>query len=216
MFNEAKKILISLGMIILILLVAGLAKPLLASVRCETQYEGEVCWEMLLELDKRVWDPEDGEFKDNLVNTDDYKFSPGEEITYQLTIKNTGEKMIDKINVKDYLPSYLRYVSGDHEFEIYNLDAGQSVVKEFKAAVVNNEYLPDQEVICDANTSNWAKAWSDDDYDDDTAQICIKKKVLGVKVIEELPPTGPQTGILLLGFSLLSGLTGLSLIKKGI
>lgn len=208
-----KLIVITSALIFLVSLFV--AKNALAIIRCETQYEGEVCWEIRLEINKEVWNPAKNEFADNLVditgtNPDIYKFAPGEEITYQLTVKNVGDEKLDKVNVKDYLPDYLTFVSGDHEFEIYDLDVDESVTKEFKAKVVNEENLPNVSPICDDNTRNRARAWTDDLSDEDTAQICIVRKVLAA----ELPPTGPQNAILLLGFSLLSGLTGISLLRK--
>lgn len=191
-----------------------LAKNALAIVRCETQYEGEVCREIDLLLDKKVWDPKNGEFKDNLVgiSADIYKFAPGEEITFKLRIKNVGEEKFDKVYVKDTLPDYFELVSGDLEFEIDDLDPDEEVEREFKVKVKSEESLPNESLICDTNTTNRAKTWSGDEADEDSSQVCVARKVLAA----ELPPTGPQNAILLLGLSLLSGLTGLSLIKKGI
>ena len=191
-----------------------LAKNSLAIVRCETQYEGEVCREIELLLDKKVWDPKNGEFKDNLVgvSADIYKFAPGEEITFRLKIKNVGDEKFDKVYVKDTLPDYFELVSGDLEFEIVDLDPDEEVEREFKIKVKSEENIPNESPICDTNTTNRAKAWSGDEVDEDTSQVCIARKVLAA----ELPPTGPQNTILLLGFSLLSGLTGISLIKRSI
>jgi len=191
-----------------------LAKNSLAIVRCETQYEGEVCREIELLLDKKVWDPKNSEFKDNLVgvSADIYKFAPGEEITFRLKIKNVGDEKFDKVYVKDTLPDYFELVSGDLEFEIDDLDPDEEVEREFKVKVKSEENIPNQSPICDTNTTNRAKAWSGDEVDEDSSQVCIARKVLAA----ELPPTGPQNTLLLLGFSLLSGLTGISLIKKGV
>ena len=187
-------------------------KNSLAIVRCETQYEGEVCKEIELLLDKKVWDPKDGAWDDNIVglSVDIYKFAPGEEITFRLKIKNVGDEKFDKVYVKDTLPDYFELVSGDLEFEIDDLDPDEEVEREFKVRVKPQENLPNQSPICDTNTTNRAKAWSGDEVDEDSSQVCIARKVLAA----ELPPTGPQNALLLLGFSLLSGLTGISLIKK--
>ncbi len=191
-----------------------LAKNAKAIVRCETQYEGEVCREIELLLDKKVWDPKNSEFKDNLVgvSANIYKFAPGEEITFRLKIKNVGDEKFDKVYVKDTLPDYFELVSGDLEFEIDDLDPDEEVEREFKVRVKSVENLPNESPICDTNTTNRAKAWSGDEVDEDSSQVCIARKVLAA----ELPPTGPQNTILLLGFSLLSGLTGISLIKRSI
>lgn len=187
------------------------AKPLLAIVRCETQYEGEVCREIELLLDKKVWDPKNSEFKDNLVgvSADIYKFAPGEEITFKLKIKNVGDEKFDKVYVEDTLPEYFELVSGDLEFEIDDLDPDEEVEREFKVKVKSEENIPNESLICNSKTTNRAKAWSGDEVDEDSSQICISRKVLAA----ELPPTGPQNSLILLGISLLSGLTGISLLK---
>jgi len=187
------------------------AGSVLAIVRCETQYEGEVCKEIDLLLDKKVWDPYHSEFKDNLVgvSADIYKFAPGEEITFKLKIKNVGDEKFDKVYVKDTLPNYFELVSGDLEFEIDDLDPDEEVEREFKVKVKAEENIPNESLICDSKTTNRAKAWSGDEVDEDSSQICISRKVLAA----ELPPTGPQNSLILLGISLLSGLTGISLLK---
>ena len=211
------KKLIAITSALLFVASLSLAKNALAIVRCETQYEGEVCREIKLELNKEVLNPAKGEFANNLVdvtglNTDIYKFASGEEITFKLKIKNVGDEKFDKVYVKDTLPEYFELVSGDLEFEIDDLDPGEEVEREFKVRVKSEENIPNQSPICDTNTTNRAKAWSGDESDEDSSQVCIARKVLAA----ELPPTGPQNAFLLLGFSLLSGLTGISLIKKRI
>jgi len=205
-----RKIIVLLLTLIFWLFCAGVGSAL-AIVRCETQYEGEVCKEIDLLLNKKVWDPKNNEFKDNLVgvSADIYKFAPGEEITFKLKIKNVGDEKFDKVYVKDTLPDYFELVSGDLEFEIDDLDPDEEIEREFKVKVKPEENIPNESLICDSNTTNRAKAWSGDEVDEDSSQICISRKVLAA----ELPPTGPQNSLILLGISLLSGLTGISLLK---
>jgi uncharacterized repeat protein (TIGR01451 family) len=204
MMNETKKTLLSLGLVVLGLLVLALAKPLFASVRCETTYEGEVCYKIELMLDKKVWDPGTEAFVENL-GTGDYKFAPGDEIAFQIKVKNLSDEAIENIDVRDYLPEYLEHLSGDLSYKISRLEVDESEEREVKVRVVSAEEFPDDKLAC---VINKAEAWTDDDQDEDTAQVCIEEKVKAA-VVEELPPTGPHYGILLLGVSMLSGLAGL-------
>ena len=182
----------------------------LAAVRCETQYGGgETCVRTgELQIDKEVWDPEDGKFVDNLWIASDYKFAPGEEITFRLKIKNVGDATFDTVHVVDTLPSHLELTSGDLDFYINNLDPGETEEREIRAKVVPADQFPsNQSLICEVNT---AEVWSDDEKDKDTSQVCMEEKVLGVKV---LPPTGPKNWPTALFALLLFGVTGVYWLK---
>ncbi|MCJ7792610.1 MAG: hypothetical protein MUP45_01365 [Candidatus Marinimicrobia bacterium] len=182
-----------------------MAKPILAT--CDEQYGG-VCKELELQIDKKIWDPANNSFKENL-GIHDYKFGPDEEITFKLKIKNTGDEKFDEVHVKDYLPDYLLQLSGDFDFTLYDLDPDEEVEKEIKVKVVSASEFPDgQSIICVVNT---AEAWNDEEKDKDTAQVCLEEKVLGVT---ELPPTGPENWFILLGLSVTSALIGLFLLNK--
>lgn len=203
-----KKALKTLPILISVLALLFVARPALAAIRCETYYEGEVCVRTgELQIDKEVWDIEDGLFVDNMGLTD-YKFAPGEEITFKLKIKNVGDETFNKVYVKDTLPDYLKLISGDLEFEIDDLSPGETEEREFKARVVSADKFPnDKTIICVVNT---AETWSGDESDKDTAQVCLEKKVLGVEI---LPPTGPENWLIFLSFIILSGLFGIYLIR---
>lgn len=206
-----KKILKTLPILVFILAMLFVAKPILAAVRCETNYYGEVCVRTgELQIDKEVWDVEDGLWVDNM-GLYDYKFAPKDyetkEITFELKIKNVGDKTFDKVYVKDTLPDYLELISGDLEFEIDDLDPGETEKREIKVRVVSADQFPDGATICVVNTG---EVWSGDEKDKDTAQVCLEEKVLGVVV---LPPTGPKNWQIILSLSLLTGLVGLYLRK---
>lgn len=208
-----KKILNTLPILALTLALFFIAKPILAAVRCEAQYGGgEVCVRTgELQIDKEVWDLQDNRYEDNLyLTSEDYQFGPGEIVTFILKITNVGDKTFDKVYVKDTLPEYLVLESGDLEFEIDNLDPGETEERTFEAKVVSADEFPDGATICVVNT---AETWSGDEKDKDTAQVCIEEKVLGVTV---LPPTGPENWLILLSLSLLTGLVGVYLRKFSI
>jgi len=200
-----------------ILIVAALfivlplvVKPAKAIIRCDNQYE-EVCREIRLEIDKEVWDPYDERFEENLfLDAENYVFGPGEIIRFKIKVTNVGDETFNKVYVEDYLPDYLVLESGDLSYEIENLEPGETDVKEFEARVVSSEEFPDNTTICEDNR---AKTWSGDESDENTAEVCLREKVLGV---EELPPTGPENWFIILSFSLLAGLVGVFLRKFSI
>ncbi len=186
-----------------------LARPSLASVRCETQYGGgQVCIKTgELQINKKVWDPQSKTFVDNLGITS-YKFTAKEEITFQIEVKNVGDKTFDKVNIQDTLPNYLELSSGELSFEIDNLEPGETETREIKAKVVSINQLPnDKTLICNVNN---VEGWANDEKDKDTAQICIEKRVLG---ITNLPPTGPKGWLIASLLSLLSGTLAIYFLK---
>lgn len=189
--------------------LAFFGKNAQAAVRCETQYGGgQVCVRTgELQIDKKVWHPQNKLFVDNL-GIFDYKFAPGEEAIFQLNIKNVGDATFDKVTVQDTLPPYFELTSGSLSFEISDLTPGETETREIRARVVSAEKIPnDKTVICNVNT---AEVWSGDNRDRDTSQVCLEKKVLGVAVF---PPTGPQGWWVVLLSSLITGATGIYLLK---
>jgi len=187
-------------------LLTSVVKPIWAAVRCETYYEGEICVRTgELQIDKEVWDVEDGLWVDNMGITD-YKYAPGEQFTFKLKIKNVGDETFDKVYVKDTLPDYLELVSGDLSFEISDLAVGETEEREFKVRVVSTDKFPsDKTTLCVVNTG---ETWSGDEKDKDTAQVCLARKVLGA-----LPPTGPENSLIILFSSILLGVAGIYLLR---
>lgn len=194
---------------------AGLfLSPAYAAVRCETQYGGrEVCVRTgQLQIDKEVLNPQENKFVDNL-GLSDHKFAPGEEITFKLKVKNVGDATFNKVSVTDTLPSLLELTSGSTSFEISDLTVGEIEEREIKAKVTASGNFPqDKTIVCVINT---AEAGSGSENDRDTAQVCLGRKVVGPApaVAPIIPPTGPEDWLPLLVLSLLTGATGLYLIK---
>jgi len=195
------------------------SKPALSAIRCETQYGGEeVCVKIgELYINKEVKNPDTGLFVDNLFLSDpDPKFTPGQEVTFRLTIKNTGHEKFDKVYVKDVLPEFVEFVSGpgsynsasrEITFDIENLEPDQTEEKEIVAKVVTADKLPANKYC----VVNYAEVKNDQESDKDTAQICIEKEVLGVTTI---PVTGPDNLLLFSFLSLIPALSGLFLVRK--
>lgn len=167
-------------------------------------------------IDKQVKDPfQKGDvFVENL-GVSDYHFSPGEEIIFKIKVKNTGNTTFSKVEVKDILPQYVDFVlgSGDVNKDIRQITFTHGELKpdevwefNFTARVFSANEVPDtQAVFC---LINKAQAEANGQYDEDTAQVCLEKKVLGVQ-----PPAGAD--ILPLGISFLSiSCLGLYLKRK--
>lgn len=169
-----------------------------AAVRCETQYGGtQVCVTTgQLQVDKEVFDPQNKKYVDNL-GINDYKFSPGELISFRISIKNVGDATLGNIAVTDIPQAgFLDLVTGALNFNLTNLAPGETRQQELKLRVVDESKLPQNNVICIINA---AEASADSNKDRDTAQLCLERKVLGVQA-KELPRTGlPVAALALVG-----------------
>lgn len=161
-------------------------------------------------IDKEVKDPNSGNFVDNL-GINDYKFSAGQEVEFRLTIKNTGDKTLNHLDVKDIFPSYIDFISGPGSwdsntrtlsFDFEDLDPGESRDFGLRGKVVVENDLPEGRTC----VTNKGQVWANGEYDEDTAGICIERKV------EVLPPTGAGT-VVLLG-TLLIGVSSLVVVAK--
>lgn len=213
-----------LSLLLSAVMLIGSATNALAQERCESVYGGgEVCYKGEVMVDKMV-QRNDGTYVDNLDLGN--PFYADNEVVFRITVKNTGEHKIDRMYVRDTLPSYLDYVSGPEgdDVENINYDSGSRAlsfgIKDleedetrdlyFKARVVSEGDLPDGSVC----VVNHVKAEANDRVDEDTAQVCITKPVLGVTV---MPPTGANDGLVMLiealGLAALGGLS-LKIVKK--
>lgn len=178
---------------------------------------GIVCPEGKVFIDKKVRNPETGSLVDNL-NPNDPRFSPGQEVVFRLTVKNTGTVKLDKLEVKDTLPDFLEFVSGPGSFDVSaktlsfvveNLEVDQSREFEVVARVTGAGNLPsDQGLFCVVNS---VEARVDDRLDRDTSQLCLQKPVLGVTT---LPAAGPESAVLFGLFTAISGLLGITLLRR--
>jgi len=160
-------------------------------------------------IDKTVGKPI-GQTKGGLVSLDyvdnlsvsDYKFRPGQEIFFQLKVKNTSGVSLSNVTVKDYVPSYLEPIEGPGSFDegsrIITINAGNFAVDEekvyvMKMKVFSQDKLPaDKGLFCLVNK---ADASTNGVYDDDTSQFCIEKEVIAA---EKVPSAGPEMGVLIL------------------
>lgn len=157
------------------------------------------------------------EYVDNL-GTADFKFKPGDEVSFQLKVKNATNQTLDSITIQDFLPPSLEPLEGpgnyDDKSRVITIDAGSFAINEekfylIKMRVISQDKLPaDKGLLCELNK---AVAKSGSITDDDVAQFCIEKQVVGVKTV---PSAGPEMGIIILIGEGGMVLTGLYLTQK--
>lgn len=229
-----KKLTIAFLASLLLLTSAGLSNAAgtgYGQSNCQVIYGGgEVCHNKItFTIDKKVLIPnKGGSFVDNL-GINDVKFQPSQQVTFKITVKNTGNKKIDKLDVKDTLPSYITFVSGVGTYDkntntlsytISNLEKGSSNEQSFIGMITSADKLPqNQSVVCltnaaQATDNNGIKA-------SDTAGLCVEKGIIVKKPtppvydsvpVKKIPETGPEA--LSLIALIPAGLAGLALRKK--
>lgn len=143
----------------------------------------------------------DADYVDNLSPSDP-RFVSGNEVFFKVKVKNTSDIKLKNVEVKDFLPDFVDFKEGPGSFDkstrTLTIDAGDFDVDEKKeyfirVKVVEQDELPeDQGVVCVVNK---AEAFDGGVSDEDTAQFCVEKEVLGVTAV---PSAGPEMGALLL------------------
>lgn len=213
--NTMKRRVKTLTLIALLMGYPLVAKTASATIRCETQYGGGQTCEKIgnLLVDKKVFDPDNNKFVDNLL-INDFKFAADDEIRFKIVVKNTGDAKLTQIKIKDVLPEKLYFVNGpaswtdwEMTFTIDGLEVGETKEYEIRAKVVPANELPEKNILCKLNA---VEAVSGDQKDRDTAQVCLEKKVLA----KVLPETGPSVLPILFFVSLI--IAGLFLNKKAL
>jgi len=185
------------------------------------QYGGEAPSYSIL-IDKMVGKPSQNkgateyEYFDNLSPSDP-RFSPGQEVYFKIKVKNTSNRDITNVVVRDYVPSYLDPIEGpgswDGNSRIITFNAGDFKIDEekiyyIKMKVYDQANLPaDRGLFCFVNK---VTASSSSSYDEDTAQLCVEKQVIGAKTV---PQAGPEMGVLILGLNVLTAGLGLTIRK---
>lgn len=184
-------------------LVAGTASIASASgySNCEVVYGGgSVCPpNVSFTLDKLVQSPtKGGQLVDNLT-INDATFTPGQNVTFQIKVKNTGESKIDHITITDTLPAELSYVGGGKfdeskktiTFEVNNLD------KDKEAAYFLTTKVSDKNVSNTVSciTNRVTAADNAGNKAEDTANVCVNKPGATVQPsvpTKNIPNTGPE------------------------
>ncbi len=197
------KTLISLSFL-LILLSLFLTVRVYGQGGCIPLYGGGVSCPKSGEIfiDKQIKHPTKDILVDNLTFFDP-KFAPEQLITFRIVVKNTGEQSFDRIEVKDIMPDYLSFISGEGTFNqnegkngvltfnIANLKPGESREYWLTSKVFKAGDIP-KDLICQLQNRVQARS-SDDKFNEDTAQYCVEKVsgvIKGAETITEIPKTG--------------------------
>lgn len=215
-----------------LLLTASLF-PSKAFADCQPIYGGgQTCTSFSFSVQKLVLVPGKGATTDyvNNLTINDPKYSPTQNVSFEIIVTNTGSQNIPTITVVDTFPQFLSFVSGPGTFNsanktltftVTNLAAGQSTspfIVTGKIADANS--LPtDQGIICLLNQATGTD--SNGLINSASSQFCVQKSVLGstpqvfpVTNVVSTPATGPE--MLPLMALIPSGLGGLILRRKSI
>jgi uncharacterized repeat protein (TIGR01451 family) len=157
------------------------------------------------------------DYVDNLTASD-VKFMPGADIFFKVRVKNTSTVTLTNVMVLDKIPWYLDAIEGPGSYDAnsrsISFNAGTFAPNEekiyyFKMQWFTQDKLPaDRGLMC---ASNYVKAYTNTASDDDTAQVCVEKQVVGVK---QAPKAGPEMNILMIVGELSMLGLGLKLRKK--
>lgn len=148
----------------------------------------------------------------------DTRFAPGGRVYFQIKVKNTSNVTLNNVEVSDIMPNEVVAVEGPGTYneqtktitwKYDSLKAGEEKTEKIIAQIKGQNALPaDKGVICMINKST-VRAGAN--YDEDTAQFCVEKKVIGAK---KVPTAGPEYGILVSLLSFASLGTGVYLKRK--
>lgn len=186
---------------------------------CVTQYGGSQygagCPPTDLTINKEVKHPTSGVFVEN-ISASDTTYAPGAEVLFKLTIKNGSGETFAKVDVRDVLPEHFDFVAGPGTynkdsrtltFTLENMIAGETRFVEILTKVKSSGLPTD--LFC---VTNQAFVSALNRNDDDTAQVCVTTKVLGVTT---LPAAGFNDLLVIIPF-LAVGWAGLLLVRKAL
>jgi uncharacterized repeat protein (TIGR01451 family) len=186
-----------------------LTAALLVPVKVLADQYGEVEVSKDITIDKKVKNPNTGDFVDNLFASD-FLFKQDQEVEFKVVVKNVGDKDLDKVEYRDTLPSELDYVDGALEASISDFKVNEEKTFFFKTKA--DIFGKDAGTYCTVNT---AYAWIEGgESEKDTAQVCITKGEVKGFVAEKLPQAGPGASTILLFGSTSMALAGWALTKK--
>ena len=157
------------------------------------------------------------QYVDNYAATDP-RFSAGQKVFFQIKVKNTSNVTLKNLQVKDILPSYLDASEGPGAYDANTktiswtypeLKAGEEKIEKIVGVVVDQSRMPqDKGLFC---VSNKSTVNANNSYDEDAAQFCIEKQVIGAA---QVPTACPEYGILVTALSFAGLGAGIYLKKK--
>lgn len=181
-------------------------------------------------INKTVLNPQTNQFVDNL-GINDARYSPGLTTNFQISVTNTSNHNISKINVKDIFPQYIAFSSGPGNFdsntktltfEVNNLAINETRTFTVLGKIADASQIPvDQgSAICVVNQATATNLDNSSQVTQDNAQLCIEKGTStttikgGFPVLTTTPKTGPESLALLALIP--TGISGLMLRKHAI
>lgn len=189
------------------------------------QYGGQPAPAQTILIDKKVGRPNGTatkggvatyEYVDNLTVAN-ARFKPGSPVMFQIRVKNTSTVTLNDVMVKDFVPSYLEPIEGFGNFDtatrIISVNAGSFRPDEEKIYYVKMQLFGQAQMPNDKGLfclTNKVQAYNSVTSDEDTAQFCVEKEVMGAV---EAPKAGPEAGILLAGVQTILLGVGFSLKK---
>jgi len=177
---------------LLLVLPAKVFSAGMDSQECQPIYGGgQTCVQAPeISLNKEVKHPASDEYVDNL-GVSDPKYSPGQSVTFKLTVKNTSDKSLSNVKVTDTFPQFVDFREGSGSFDsksrtfnftIDKLNANEAKVFFIGGRVVAKDKLPsDQATVC---VVNQAAASVNSKTSQDNSQLCIEKE----KIAATTPP----------------------------
>jgi len=182
---------------------------------CTNQYGTSIeCPTNKVVVNKKVRYPTNTNlFVENLTSNDT-AYSPNSEVEYDIAVTNTSTTDYATVTVIDYFPSQVVFVSGPGRYEassnkltyeISNLKAGQTVHDRVLVKVKDISVFP-QDLTCEVTNKVTVTA-PENQSDEDTANLCVQTKVLGVST---LPVAGFEDYAYMIPF------IGLAIIGSGI
>jgi uncharacterized repeat protein (TIGR01451 family) len=165
-------------------------------ISCQPIYGGGTsCTSGSLTIDKKVQNPQNGSFVDNL-GINDPKFAPEQIVTFQITVTNTTNGIVTGAKIKDIFPQFVTLSGGAGAwdsasntltFNIADVNPGTTQTYTISGRIAPASDLPaNQAVNC---VTNRAFATANFISSADTAQFCIQKPIDTVQ-------TTPSSGII--------------------
>src|SRR3990167_11521089 len=120
----------------------------------------------------------------------DARFAPDGRVYFQIKVKNTSNVNLNNVEVSDIMPNEVVAVEGPGAYneqtktiswKYESLKAGEERTEKIIAQINPQNALPaNKGVICMINKSTVRAAGA---YDEDTAQFCVEKQVIGAKKV---------------------------------
>lgn len=200
-----------------------LTLPAFADTNCQPVYGGgQTCTTGVITIEKDVVNPQtNNDVHDLGIN--DPAFSPGQTVTFHITVRNIGNNNISSATVQDIFPSYLAYHSGPGNFDnnsqtltfqIGNLEPNQAQTFTVTGTIVAASQLPQNQATCVINQA--MVRTNDNQTAQDSSQFCIQTGVsnapspsVAIPQVIQTPATGAS--VFAWGLLIPMGITGLFL-----